>query len=178
MVNYKNFAIEYITALIFGVLGLLLSLFAGFISGNKIISVFVRSVIITIGFAFIGYICLIIVKKFVPEIYQVFSNINENKEVNLNNDRDNSKGSEIDSAENMPETSIAEADSGTETRVPDVELEDQFNTLEKEQAGESFLSKDKVDAGTASKSFSREKNITYEPKIAAQAIRTMMKRDE
>ena len=57
-----------------------------------------------------------------------------------------------------------------------MDLENEFNTLEKEQSKDSYISTDKADTGVISKNIPSEKTIKYEPKIAAQAIRTMMKR--
>lgn len=177
MINFKSLDIEYITGLIFGVLGFVLSILIGFISGNNFVFIVVRSLIIAVIFSLIGYACLIIIKKFVPEIYHVFTSINENQEIDINKDISDVAEHES-SIENIPEASAADINSESDLKIPDMDLENQFNTLEKDKSEESQVNADGRDSAVISKNISSEKNIRYEPKIAAQAIRTMMKRDE
>ena len=57
------------------------------------------------------------------------------------------------------------------------EIENEFKPFEKPPIVSDIDMKDE-DPSVIKKDISKEKVIKYEPKIAAQAVRTMMKRDE
>ncbi len=60
----------------------------------------------------------------------------------------------------------------------DAKLEREFNDIEKQPDDYSSVDEGEKVSGINSHDVFKDKKIKYEPKIAAQAIRTMMKRDE
>ncbi len=84
MINLKNINKEYLISAGFGFFGLILSLLAGIFSGNKLFIIFFRAITTAILFSILGFICLFIIKKFVPEIYQIINSINNNEGSNVN----------------------------------------------------------------------------------------------
>jgi hypothetical protein len=184
MINYKSIGAEYITGAFLGGLALVISLLIGFISGNRMSLVFFRTVINTLLFTGIGIVCIFVIKKFVPEVYQVFSTLNdaENIEIKTEEFKDNTKAessstSEIASGIN----DMTEPETKSSLNHEDKELENEFNILDKQPAefsdGSDFSSNDSnIENNT--RGTVKNKSIKYEPKIAAQAIRTMMKKDE
>lgn len=170
MINLKDIDIEYISSAIFGLTGLILSLFIGFISGNAISLVIIRALIITIIFSILGFACILIIKKYVPEIYKIFTSINNNEEVEI---KPENLEEDIKDKKPIIDSSVSEEINLHEDKR-DEELENEFNTFDNQSEEDSYASKRVVD----SKNIFNEKKIKYEPKIAAQAIRTMLKRDE
>jgi hypothetical protein len=192
MIHLKNINTKYIISTGFGLLGLILSLFVGIFSGNGISAVFFRAFITAIIFSIVGFICLFIIEQFVPEIYQIVNSMNiENANVNVENTEsiitDNTENVESnisnDNNENIKIGNIESDDSSISNEIltvknDDTQLERQFNTIEKQTDNYSSLNTDEKDSSTISRDILKDNRIKYEPKIAAQAIRTMMKRDE
>ncbi|MDY6934239.1 MAG: hypothetical protein SVZ03_08460 [Spirochaetota bacterium] len=171
MISLKELNIEYIFGVLFGVIGLVLSFLIGLFAGNAIGTVFFRSIIFTITFCIIGYVNLIIVKKYVPEIYEALNIMKSSKE---NENIDFPSGSED---KGMTDEFLQEVDASSqdaETLIAD----DEALSLKEPTVTptETFL--DLGGKGESAQADMNDKNIRYEPKIMAQAIRTMMKRDD
>jgi hypothetical protein len=178
MINYKNIGVEYLSGALFGLFALVLSLVIGFIAGNKISLIFFRTFLNTLIFSVIGTGCVFVVKKFVPEMYQVISlsNDDENIEINTNDlavKPDNNNRENITANPEMVSTSVNE-----QGNREDTELENEFNSLDKPSSGNSSFDIKENDTDNISHDIKKDKSNRYEPKIAAQAIRTMMKKDE
>ncbi|MBN2402535.1 MAG: hypothetical protein JXN64_09045 [Spirochaetes bacterium] len=181
MITLKNINIEYLAAMGFGLTGLVLSLFAGFFSGNSISVILFRAFITAIILSIVGFICLFIIKKFVPEIYQIINSIFNNESADINVDSSNEKSYEKAEGDNLGNMSsdtaeFSEINENLAANRTDTDLESQFNTIDKIDSSSS-LNAD-MTPGAVSHSGFKDNKIKYEPKIAAQAIRTMMKRDE
>ena len=76
MINLKNINTKYLISTGFGITGLLLSLLIGIFSGNGISTILLRAFITAIILSTVGFVCLLILKQFVPEIYQLVNSIN------------------------------------------------------------------------------------------------------
>ena len=185
MINVKNLQFEYKSGLVLGITGFVISLLLGFVSGNSIEVILFRVLIFTILFAFLGYGSFFIIKKYVPEIYQVFSAL-DNKTEHKSNTGNTDESNEKILTENIPETKEKQ-ETSTESEVkpaqeftelsnditPELNVPDADKTLNDE-----ILNSPVEEMNKTAQKLLKDNNIKYEPKIAAQAIRTMMKRDE
>ena len=186
MVSLKNIKIEYTVSAGFGAAGFILSLIAGIFSGNAILSVFFKAFITAVIFSVLGFICLFIIKKFVPEMYQIICSIISKEDVNIDLEASDDKIDEKSefsvnqngNIQNPEETEYPVFDGGVSAKNEDAELESEFNSVGKNGDNYSSLKTNEKDSVEISHDIFKESKIKYEPKIAAQAIRTMMKRDE
>jgi hypothetical protein len=181
MIDLKKIDIKFVFSAVFGIIALILSVFAGIFSGNGLSTIIFRTFTNTILFSVIGFFCLLVFKKFVPEVYQIIESLNNPEvEVNVNSSaKENEPGKAQDENKEYEDKGAQASISDNvslETSRNDKELESTFNTLEKDSYRNS--SSDMDDNYTANKSGSKDMKIKYEPKIAAQAIRTMLKKDE
>ena len=160
---FKEIDLKYRFSAVFGIIALLLSIIIGLFTGNDVGLVIIRSMIMTIAFVVIGYGVIFIVQKFVPEMLSLEGS-DEPVQV---------EDVQIDSEAVVPEINGDEVveempDSGEDDSVPLVDStlkKDYFNIGEEEgKLGKHII----VD----------ESKIKYEPKIMADAIRTMLKIDE
>jgi hypothetical protein len=183
MINLKAIDKNYLLIIFFGSSALILSLVIGIFSGNGIATVFIRAITNMILFSILGFVCLFVIKKFVPELYQIISSVNIEKDVEIKSDdsaikddKNNSHNKDNSTAtnNNVPSQNDVTLNMGRE----DTELENEFTKMEKPGETYSSLGVDKNDSTSGSQKLFKDNKIKYEPKIAAQAIRTMMKRDE
>ncbi len=176
MIDIKKIEIEFISGAAFGVAALLLSLLVGIFSGNSVGLVLLRAFFMTIGFSLLGFICILVLKKFVPEFYQLFHVINKNDSVDFKTE--NVGIIEGNDMVKKQEATVAPGqDIPINEHQKDEVLENEFSEIEKKRE-ENFYSDNGEEPVLSSHNILDEKKIKYEPKIAAQAIRTMMKRDE
>ncbi len=161
-----------ITAL-FGFCALILSFLISMFAGNSILLTLLRTLIFTVIFSAIGYASLFVLKKYVPEVYEIFSSDytamskESNDSVNMESETSDLKEEDIDYSDNgVPEEKVV-MDNESET-LSDIDIKDSDATLQEIEPENNKLD------------FSEKKkdNFKYEPKIAAQAVRTMMNRDE
>lgn len=159
----------------FGAVAFILSFLTGLVSGVSIIVTIIRSLIMFPVFFIVGFGIVLVLKNYVPEIYEAFA-----------------------SAGNKTEE--AGPESHTEVDISDIESEESADTYEPVQTvkAEEFTEltpknferySTKEDSGLdASLNASggklgkhiiiQEQFNSYEPKIMAQAIRTMMSKDK
>ncbi|MFH0974636.1 MAG: hypothetical protein V1874_02515 [Spirochaetota bacterium] len=126
---------------------------------------------------------MFVLKKFVPELYQIVNSLNINKEVEIKSEdlanKDIKPNNNANNVEPGEKTSVqSESDVAVNTGREDAALENEFNRMEKPSEIYSSLGADNNDPTGGSQKLFKDNKIKYEPKIAAQAIRTMMKRDE
>ncbi len=167
----KEYDLKYRFSLFFGIIALILSIIIGLFTGNDIGIVFIRALIMTIAFMVLGYVIIFIVQKFVPEMLGVVGSGEPMREgdVQVNS---GPVASEIIS-DDMVQEDVLEggegiSEGGEDESVPlvdDTLKRDSFNIGEEERKLGKHIVVD-------------ESNIKYEPKIMADAIRTMLKRDE
>jgi len=169
MIDLKTIDIKIKTSAVFGVSALVLSLFLGLVSGVPIVTVLIRSLIMTVAFSGLGFVIIFIITKFVPEFKQIVSSKGSLEDIDISDDLSES---DVDLGENLSDD------------VPgkDADIDDSFTELNKE----SFP--DVTDSVAAAESGSNNlgKHIVkiedgfnkFEPKLMAEAVRTMMSKDE
>jgi hypothetical protein len=186
MKNLNDTNKEYLISAGIGLIGLVLSFFIGILSGNSVFTVILRAFITLVILSLIGYGCIFVIKKYVPEIYEAVNSlkINENPEINIENPdvkaESKEENKDIEKTEKInPEESISELpDEAAAVSREDTKLEREFTEIERQPDDySSSISSDDI-PHKKSEDFFKDRKIKYEPKIAAQAIRTMMKRDE
>ncbi|HOO71877.1 MAG TPA: hypothetical protein PK926_08940 [Spirochaetota bacterium] len=194
----KNISIEYKATAFFGMCALVLSFLIGIIAGVSGAVVAVRSIVLTVVFSVLGFAVVAIIKKFVPEVYELISKGPGTSSIDVNID-DNAEGETaapgpelnqgITEEEPAGEPEIerqpveAEASSGTAAKSEFSEFKDDdfpkmhstgsssdsglnvaLNSSESRQFGKHIMVQDEF--------------FQYEPKVMAEAVRTMMKKDE
>jgi hypothetical protein len=162
---FKEIDLKYRFSVVFAVIALILSGIIGLFAGNNIGLVVIRSMIMTIVFMILGYGVIFIIQKFVPEILGIVGSDEPlpSDEVQIDSE---AVASEINGDEIVQEDA---PDFGEDDSVPLVD-----STLKKD-----YFNIGKEEEGKLGKHIIvDESKIKYEPKIMADAIRTMLKRDE
>jgi len=183
MINLRKFDIEYTIATLFGLLGFVLSFIIGLLAGNDVGVVMARAILFAFVFSIISYISMFTVKKYIPEIYEI---INSKKSSEQNEDLAISPEEVMDSSVSLEEgadTSIPPEESAPIPKQTKKDVsEEELTTIDTSdmKISDSHLDISQETRGidgqvTVSKG---KKNIKYEPKLMAKAVRSMMKRDE
>ncbi|MFC1671134.1 hypothetical protein ACFL20_12155 [Spirochaetota bacterium] len=177
-----GFSIENKSILIFGVSALILSLITGILAGIAFAVVLIRSLIITIVFAALGFGVVYIIKRFIPELYDVLKgseevNVDDIESMGEEEIDENSKQDEVISnleiGDELPEEQAPQGDKEfTELKGVNFEHLESVGDLSDETTMDT--SKGKLGKHV----ISSEKVAQYEPKLMAEAIRTMMGKDE
>jgi len=147
--------------------------------GNKMGILFGRVLFFTVLYAAIGWGSLLIIKRLVPEVYEILNqsfefskrNVSQEEYVTVKPDETNTvqeEGPQGDEEYN-PDTSI----SGT----ADTSYNEVFTPLESKDFT-NLSTKDSKPKKMGKHIVLDDKKIQYEPKIMAEAIRTMLKRDK
>lgn len=167
MLHLNEIGIELKSGIFFSFTALILSIIAGFAGNVPGSMILFRSLIIIPFFFGIGFGIIIIMKRFVPEVYEVLSNIKLSKdetqqdEINI----DTISADEVESSE-KPDQEFSEF---TEKDY------DRLQTVNDSGLNSSLNSSD----GKLGRHVIIENEMSgYEPKIMAQAIRTMMSKDK
>ena len=168
MTDFKKLNIEYKAAAVFGIGSFLLSVIASIFSGNSAGIILLRSVIFAVIFCVIGFASLYVMKKYVPEIYEIFNSgiFGPGADSGMGNEEEISDG-EIGGEPDRGNAKAEEKDkiSSALDASDDIESESDLGAID-----------DVSGANNANKEM--ERMFKYEPEIAAQAIRTMMKKDD
>jgi hypothetical protein len=167
MVRISELGIELKSGIFFCITALVLSIIAGLAGKVPGGMIFFRSLVIIPVFFGVGFGVVMILKKFVPEIYELITNLKQPKE-------------EIQQQEIIIDT--PPDDSGESSEKPDQEFSeftekdyDRLQTINDSGLESSFHSSD----GKLGKHVIVESQMSgYEPKVIAQAIRTMMSKDK
>lgn len=170
----EQIQIEYRAGLFFSVIAFVLSVATGFIAGITPGTVILRGVIFAAVFFAVGFGGLQILKKLVPELYEAITNVQHlTAEKDVTDSIDVTKAAD-DSGESAS-YSADEEDSGsgfTEFTEKDF---DRYNTPS-DSGLESALN---PAAGKMGKHIMVQQQFNaYEPKLMAQAIKTMMSKDK
>lgn len=172
-------SLELKVSILFGILAFVVTLLFGSMVGNKIGILIGRVLFFTVVYAAIGYGSLVIIKRRVPEVYEILnqsfgfpkSNVSQDEYVTVKPDESNVVQEEGPNGneENIPDTSISKkADTSyTEVFTP-LESKDYTNLSTKDSKPKKMGKHIVLD----------DKKIQYEPKVMAEAIRTMLKRDK
>ncbi|HNR87209.1 MAG TPA: hypothetical protein PKM65_02585 [Spirochaetota bacterium] len=146
------------TALAFGATAFIISLFVGLVSGNFITGALATSLVMAAVFMVLGYAAVFVITRYVPEVLALFTRTGSGT------------GGESESA--------APAGGETATNEPEPTASAEFKPM----TDDSFTRMESVPAsgdGQLGKHIvKKERKIKYEPKLMAEAIRTMIKKDE
>ena len=177
----RGIDLEYKLGVLLGTASLFISLLLGLISGNTLVSALVKSVAFMFIFIVVGFGSGYVLKRFVPEVYEILSARGSGEEQRPAEDGADAdfNGASIEGVE----TAEGEAD-----RQPRRTASEEFTDgAEDAGAEEKFvptgsdgyekLSTADAARGKLGKHLFEEKKIKYEPKIMAAAIKTMMSRD-
>jgi hypothetical protein len=183
MVNLGNIQLEYKVSALFGLSAFVMSLLTGIILGINWNTAVLRSVILMATFAGIGFGICAVLKRFVPEVYEFFVSIAMPAKAEID---------EPVADERVEQTTTEQNNEGavsvqTAEGVPDAtqpKTEASFNELDKDMLAQYASSPGRTGgintaAGKLGKHVLKtEKLAKYEPKIMAQAVRTMMNKDQ
>ena len=164
--------IEYRAGLVFSIIALVLSLTTGLVAGISITVIIVRSFIMVPVFFGVGYSVTLILKKFVPEIYELFTVKKDEKTETAAEVIDISQDNEEVNAGVLSESSEQQDTGFTELTEKNF---DRYNTVS-DSGLETTLN---TSTGKLGKHIIvQEQFNNYEPKIMAQAVRTMMNKEK
>jgi len=174
MIQFGELAIEMKSGIIFSILAFVSSIIAGFAGSVPAGMVFLRTLIIIPVFFVVGFAMILVIKKFVPEIYEILSNLNVSSE-------DSAEKVEIvsdNTGEEIPEKSDSGFSEFTEKDYDRLQtVKDSDKLLPVSDSGlDNVLH---TSGGKLGKHIIVENQLNgYEPKLMAQAIRTMMSKDK
>lgn len=167
--QFDQIQVEYRFGIYFGVIALVLSIATGFMAGIPAGVIFIRGIIIAAVFSGIGFAVIMILKRFVPEVYEALSapRGHDAVEPGINTGKPDETGTDEYSYDEPP------AESG-------------FSELTGKEFDRYETSADSVPDGSANPSQGKmgkhvvvqQQFNSYEPKIMAQAVRTMMSKDK
>ena len=178
MVSFESVKIEYKTGAVFGVLALVLSIAVGLAAGNTVLYSFGRALFLGIVFACLGTGLTMLLRKYVPEVFtssEGSAGPAAYDEGTAGSDFGSSAGvSAVDTS--APVSSSFDVSSDTAGGGE----EQGFVPLGEYVAGQQYGDEHLQTKGSVSvgKHILEEKGVKYEPKIIADAIRTMMSKDQ
>ncbi|MCX7678578.1 MAG: hypothetical protein N2316_05115 [Spirochaetes bacterium] len=157
--------LETKSAVLFGIIALFVSFVLGLFAGNSVGFVLLRSLMLSLLFACIGFGAVFVLRKFVPEFIEVIENNistrTAEEEIDISSD--------IAAPESTVSQSVEEGVKISETKFEPLGKDDFMRVSTAPSFSEGKLGKHFID---------EKKKIKYEPKIIAEAIRTMIRRDE
>ncbi len=167
MIKFGELGIELKSGMIFSALALVLSVIAGLAGGVPGGMVLFRSLVITPVFFVVGFGIILIIKKFVPEVYEMLSNpaISEDPAENVDITGDFSAGISEDMSEKSDTgfSEFTEKDYDRLQTVNDSGLDSALNSSNG-KLGKHIIVENQFNS--------------YEPKLMAMAIKTMMSKDK
>lgn len=184
--SIKSLEFEYKAALIMGLGALVISILIGAASGVSAATLMIRSAIALPVFAGMGFGASTVIKKFVPELYEIL-NLKEDEtvpDVGLKDvaSDESEKTSDIpdSSDQTSSESSFQEFSKSDFSQAEESKNQAEDNALNASLEAGAVSNRSGGNAGDGklgkhivmSESFGK-----YEPKIMAQAIRTMLKQE-
>lgn len=173
---FRELGPEVKAAAFFGVGSLFLSLVIGLAAGNTFGNAFLTSFVMALVFSILGYAAVTVVKRFVPELFEVFAGASAPGSGDFQG--------EAPVAPERADSRPAGGDSGydgepAESEEKEAELKTGIDFEPVDSASYArYSSKPEMGDGKLGKHIVvNQKKVKYEPKIVAEAIRTMMKRD-
>lgn len=165
--------------LLFGAFALVISLLFSLLAGNEFGVIVTRALMFTVIYAAIGYAALMIIKRVVPEVYDILNNSlhrimhrrsdNDEAAINMNSNEGDAGKNDVSAANTdsyQGNSAMAVSDKGfAEAFVPSDSTD--YTTVRTHGKGKKMGKHIILD----------DKKMQYEPKIMADAIRTMLKRD-
>jgi len=181
MISLHKISLEYKSTALFGFIALILSVIIGFLTGIRWNIVILHSFMLMILFAAIGFGACAILRRFVPEVYDFMASIaslkageeREEPDIEMAKDAVHAAAVESQYSETAPVEKPAIPSVAEEFRELDKEGLTQFTTA---TGGGSAVN---TKAGKLGKHILETEKLTkYEPKIMAEAVRTMMSKDK
>lgn len=161
--------LEYRSSAIFAVIAFIITILAGIIGGIDFSVIVIRILIAIPFFAALGYGVIYVIKTYVPELYELLTS--------LRTERREGEPEEME-VEDRSGRGISEPVAGeapeefTETRESD------YEHIETPVTSEMDASLNPSQGKLGKHIVVNEKFGKYEPKLMAQAVRTMMRKDE
>ncbi|HRZ27158.1 MAG TPA: hypothetical protein P5295_10150 [Spirochaetota bacterium] len=190
----KNIGIDLKLTAVFGVTALVLSLLTGIVSGISGSVVAVRSILMAIVFSVLGYAAVFVVKRFVPEFYEMIADRAEGLAVDVApENKSEDAGTPSVEEEDNPDAAMydeAGAAPGPEARPKKSGAQDEgfaefkeadFPRMASGSTGDTALNAtlQSSDAKKYGKHILvKDEFVRYEPKLMADAVRTMLRKDE
>ena len=184
MLDLKKIKLEYGAGALLGFCAFVLSLSTGIIMGFSWNTVVLRSFVLMAVFAGIGLGVSIILKIYVPEVYELFTSAAAPNKVVANDTAGEERGSKQRVSEQKAEENQSAAAAEIELETAPPNTEPSFNELDKDMLSQFSSAPGHSDAiNTAEGKLGKhvlktEKLAKYEPKVMAQAVRTMMSKDQ
>jgi len=191
----KNIGIDLKLTAVFGVTALVLSLLTGIVSGISGSVVAVRSILMAIVFSVLGYAAVFVVKRFVPEFYEMIADRAEGLAVDVAPETKAEDAGTPSVEEDNPDTAMDMYDEsgaapGPEARPKKSGAQDEgfaefkeadFPRMASGSTGDTALNAtlQSSDAKKYGKHILvKDEFVRYEPKLMADAVRTMLRKDE
>lgn len=177
MIQFGELGIELKSGILFSIFAFLSSILAGLAGGVPAGMIFFRGLIIAPVFFVVGFGIILVIKKFVPEVYEILSNLKASSE-----DSADKMEISVDTSETANDGYSDRNDSGfSEFTEKDYERLQTIRDSDKSQA----VTDTDLDGVLNTSGVKLGKHIivdnqlnSYEPKLMAQAIRTMMSKDK
>lgn len=174
MFSFRELGLELKTAVVFGTASLALSLIIGMMSGNNFGNALLTSVILMMVFSGLGYGIIIVLRNFVPEFLELFN-------TGSNVDR---TGDTISLTDDQPSefTGAVEGEGDSDSGESEVFGRKAGDSIDFEPIEMKGMKQYRTGSETPEPRLGKhivvdQKKVKYEPKIVAEAIRTMMRRD-
>lgn len=191
MMDLKSIPVEVRSALIMGLTALLVTFIVSLLAGNSPVLIVGRTFTMTFIFAVIGLAAMLILKQFVPEVYNIFAGGIKTETV-----PDEPEDAVLDSG--MPEQTSSDSTSeklatgaetgsfteGEQSTEPEMTQsgsdahEEAFTPLDKDDYPRADTGQDTRSSQMGKHIILDDKKVKYEPKVMAEAIRTIMGRDK
>lgn len=175
--NMGDIQLEYRSGAVFGLVALVLSAIAGAAAGNGALSVIGRSLVLMFVFAALGYLAVYVIRKYVPEVFEALISLHDAVDEEELKELPVEDGKAPQASDTRDEALPADGSPGEEPDAPQTPPRQEGFVPFKEGDFTAYSSA-KPDEGELGKHFFEQKNIRYEPKIMAEAIRTMIARDK
>lgn len=171
MVKLEGMTIELKAGIFFSFAGFFLSFLTGFVTGIDFSVVITRSLITAAVFAGIGFGALMVIKNFVPELYEILSGASAVEEFE-----------DVTDSPAVTEEFTETDDSGLASEAGDsgfTGFDDSSYERLSSVSDQGLNSELNVSQGKMGKHIIMSDQFNgYEPKIIADAVRTMMSKDK
>jgi len=172
---FEQMGIEQKYGAVFGAAAFILSFLTGLVSGVSFSVTIIRSLIMAPVFFIVGYGTVAVLKKFVPEIYEALVAAGEKRSESGPEGQAEINLSDIEPGTDADEYGESGKDKGEEFTEFTQKDFDRYKTTEDSGLDAAF----NASGGKMGKHIIvQEQFNSYEPKIMAQAIRTMMSKDK
>ncbi len=171
MVGFQKLSLELKSSVFFGAMALIVSSLSGIVSGISFVIILLRLFIFIPVFAGIGFGIMVVLKRFIPELYEAF-NTASNKIDNLSEEI--SEDDLAGEGENVSTEPSGPPQEGGFTEFQQTDFEHMETGSTSDMDSSLNLSEGKMGKHIVV----NEKFAKYEPKIMAEAVRTMMSKDE